>query len=215
MVDDHEISRRFTVEALRQCGCAVKPAKSISQSIELARTWLPEVIFTDWHLADGFGEDVVKGVREIWPSGRTLPRFVLITGEPPCSPGLETARAVFERILYKPCAAADLANEARPGPHCGVKEAGEGGAIEIRRLFTRELERRMPELDTLIANGQTEAAASIAHQLIASSAMCGEKKLTAAFRSLDSACREQAGAETLAHHWSKLSAMARDILAGI
>lgn len=215
VVDDHGISRRFTVAALRHCGCAVKPAEGVSESIKVACTWLPEVIFTDWRLADGYGEDVVRGVREKWPRGRALPRFVLITGESPCAPEIETARTVFERVLFKPCTAAALVNEARPVHPCGVQEAHNGSASKIRQLFGLELERRLPELDALIANGQAMAAAAISHQLIASSAMCGEEKLAAAFRSLDSACRKNAGAETLAHRWSKLSAMARDYLAGV
>ncbi len=61
VVDDHGISRRFTVAALRQNNCAVKAAAGVSESIDKACAWLPEVIFTDWRLADGLGKDVVKG----------------------------------------------------------------------------------------------------------------------------------------------------------
>ena len=112
VVDDHGISRRFTVAALRQNNCAVKAAAGVSESIDKACAWLPEVIFTDWRLADGLGKDVLRGVRNRWPSDRALPRFVLVTGDPPCSPGLATA---FDRILIKPCSAATLAGETRTG----------------------------------------------------------------------------------------------------
>ena len=215
VVDDHGISRRFTVAALRQTSCAVKAAAGVAESIDKACAWLPEVIFTDWRLADGLGEDVVRGVRNRWPRDRALPRFVLVTGESTCAPGLAAARAAFDRVLIKPCTAAALAAETRDGIPSGVKETGEAGSSGIHRLFARELERRLPEIDALITNGRTSDAASISHQLIASSAMCGQQQLAAAFRSLDTACREQAGAEILAQRWSNLSAMARDYLAGI
>lgn len=212
VVDDHAISRCFTVAALRQNNCSVKAAERVSQSIDKAIEWRPEVIFTDWRLPDGLGEDVVNGVRTGWPGDCPLPRFVLITGECPETPGLE---ALFDRVLVKPFTAADLDGEAGSGIPSGVMEPHDDGATEIRRLFAQELERKLPELDALIANGRTRDAAAISHQLIASSAMCGQEKLSAAFRSLDTACREQAGAETLAQRWIKLAAMARDYLAGI
>ncbi|MEE4217931.1 MAG: response regulator [Xanthomonadales bacterium] len=209
VVDDHGISRRFTVAALRQNNCSVKAAVGVAESVDEACAWLPEVIFTDWHLADGLGEDVVRGVRNRWPRDQALPRFVLITGEPPCACG------AFDRVLIKPCAAAALAAETRAGVPTAVKEAGDESSREIHQLFAQELERRLPELDALIADGRTRDAASISHQLIASSAMCGQQRLAAAFRALDSACREQAGADTLAQRWSNLAALARDYLAGI
>lgn len=212
VVDDHAISRRFTVAALRENNCAVKAAVGVSESIDMACAWLPEIIFTDWRLADGLGEDVVRGVRSRWPSDRALPRFILVTGDPPGPQGLAAA---FDRVLIKPCTAAALAGETRDGIPPGVMESGGESSTELHQLFTQELEQRLPELDALIANGRTSDAATISHQLIASSAMCGQQQLAAAFRALDTACRKQAGAETLALRWSNLAAMARDYLAGI
>lgn len=215
VVDDHAISRRFTVAALRQNNCAVKAAGSVAESIDKAHKWLPEVIFTDWSLADGCGEDVLNGVRKRWPLETPLPRFVLVTGQHPDAPELESAQAAFDSVLFKPCSVAALTGKAGAGTAFGVKEGGEDNKAEIHRLFRQELVQRLPQLDALISNGQKRAAAAISHQLIASSALCGQERLAAAFRSLDTACREQAGAETLAQRWSILTARVRDYLAGI
>jgi len=142
-----------------------------------------------------------------------LPRFVLMTGESPetLAGGICSG---FDSVLFKPCTAAALADEAWPDAPCTVMESPVDAA-EIRQLFRRELEQRLPELDTLIANGQVRTAASITHQLIASSLICGEQRLATAFRLLDSACREHPETGGLAQRYLRILAATEDFLANI
>lgn len=211
VVDDHRLSRQFTVAALRQTGCSVKQARDVHEAVRTGREWLPAVVLVDWHLGDGNGAEMVRRLRDHWPNGHELPRLVLLTGESPerLPPGL--ADCGFVQILTKPFEAADLLRAAQvPAQRYSVNEAGE--PFDLRLAFATELQHRFPELERSIADGETVLAAATVHQLIAGSALSGERELESELRALNEAVLNDPRPGVLADAWCRLSRSAEKFL---
>ena len=83
---------------------------------------------------------------------------------------------------------------------------------EIQDLFQQELQRNLPELDRCILDQNRDRAAGILHQLIASSAMCHERKLEAEMRTLNSACCLAGSTADLARAYYSFLESAHDFL---
>lgn len=214
VVDDHHVSRRFAVEALRQTGCSVKQATCVRRAVGIALDWRPGIVVTDWNLTDGTGGTLVQECREQWPARVPFPRFILVSGESAADLESKTASYGFDQVLGKPFIAPELAHAAFPPTGNQVQETRRGCDDDVRLLFRRELEQRLPELEQLVIGGQTIAATAITHQLLASSAICGANTLEAAIRALDCSCRGNPEPAVVAQRWCSLSAAARDYLAG-
>jgi hypothetical protein len=80
-------------------------------------------------------------------------------------------------------------------------------------MFRSELEQRLPELDSSLCALNSQAAAAILHQLIASAAMCLESRLESGLRSLDSACRRGAQPGEIARRYHAMLEFAREFIA--
>jgi CheY-like chemotaxis protein len=213
VVDDHGISRDYSVAALRQIVPAVKQAAGLREAIDLALAWLPDLLLVDIDLPDGNGLELLDRIRPRWPAGRPLPRVIVISGQPELSPEPGTLRADIDCILTKPVtldqlkAAIDFRLAARVR-----EETGHESAFQLRQYFLDELYECLPVLERAIADADRRGAASILHQLIASSAICGELKLEARLRALDRAVRRSEGAAAIVQAWCRVSETSGDIL---
>jgi CheY-like chemotaxis protein len=212
VVDDHRISRLFTMAALRQTGCSVKQATSLREGLETMLRWKPETVIVDWNLGDGNGGELVRLARLNWPANCPFPRFVLVTGNTASTLHLPGGTHCFDRVLRKPFSAADLAGAAVQSAGT-IREENTSDDDKLHRLFREELQDAMPHLDRLVAGRRTEEAARIAHRLVAGSAICGNDELELAFRRLESSCSDESRAERVAAAWSQACSAANDWLA--
>lgn len=184
IIDDHAISRHFTYEALRQFSNNIRQARTGHEAISTTRSWFPGLIYTDIHLPDTCGLSLVLKIRSAWPQELNLPHVIVITGD--SSPQLmqRAKQADIAGILLKPVRMEDIRASAQQliQLDSNVRESpmqNPGAAIdqELRELFSRELNTRLPSLDGFISQLDWLPAGEILHQLIASSAMCREKEL--------------------------------------
>ena len=177
VVDDHDISSRSAAAALRQSAGSIKRAQTAREALATALTWLPDLICMDLHLPDISGLEVIRRIRLAWPPERSQPRIIVLTGDDSGLKQSDLAGLNIERLLVKPVSGHELREAARLQPNNHINEAGAyGHKLELEILFREELEQRLPELDRLISNFDRGPAAGILHQLIASSAMCNERR---------------------------------------
>jgi len=73
----------------------IRCAGTATRALELAATWLPDVVLLDWTLPDGSGEDVVVRLRAMRAEFATLP-IVVVSGAP-------TVKALAARVGAVPC----------------------------------------------------------------------------------------------------------------
>jgi len=200
VVDDHDISSRYTVAALRQFTTSVKHAENAREAVSKALGWLPDLICTDLRLPDGNGLDVIRQIRTAWPATRTQPAVIMLTADAAGVDESELAELGVSSLLLKPVSAENLRKAARLHHINAVNETSRQGEyrLELQSLLEEELERRLPELDNCMAALDLPQAHAILHQLIASSAICGERRLERNLRRLDAACRESSGTSVLA-----------------
>lgn len=205
IIDDHAISRHFTFEALRQFSANIRQARTGQEAISTTRNWFPGLIYTDIHLPDTCGLSVVQEIRSAWPPERSLPHFVVITGD--CSTRLRRRLklAKVTEILLKPVRMEDIRASAQRiiRQDSTVQESsvhGPTAAVDhaLRELFSRELTTRLPLLDGHISQLEWKSASEILHQLIASSAMCHEQELENCARLLYQAISANPGPKTVA-----------------
>ncbi len=184
IIDDHAISRHFAVEALRSVSREIRQARTGYDALAATRHWFPALIFTDIHLPDACGLDLVQEIRSVWPQQRSLPHIVIITGDGSSLMRQRAKQINIAGLPLKPVRMDDLTTLAprllrlastvressAPGPPTATDH-------ELRKLFARELTTRLPMLDGNITQLEWKPAREILHQLIASSAMCGEQEL--------------------------------------
>ena len=173
LVDDHEISREFAAQVLKRAGTSVRQSKDIDQAVYLAIEWLPDRIITDWRLGRQTGADLVRAIRRAWPVGSPLPRFVLLTGEEGALFPDGNPPAAFDHVLYKPCSEAELTAALGLGGPCGVMEPTPPVAMQLHQSAEAELRERLPEMERLLLAGRVRRVAKLAHQVTASSGLCG------------------------------------------
>lgn len=92
VVDDEALVARALVRALSQ-RFDVQAAVSIALARDLLESWTPDVVVTDWALADGDGGDVLVHAAERAPSAL---RIVLSAQPPAARP------ALAHHVLSKP-----------------------------------------------------------------------------------------------------------------
>ena len=209
VVDDHRISREYTVAALREIAASVKQADSAEAALQTALHFLPDVICMDIDLAGASGLELIERIRERWPLDAPHPRVFFLSAEQPSPEQLRLAGTAVERFLLKPVGPQQLrailapvsATVAAPGPLQPDPE--------LRRLFRQELRHRLDELDCCISTGNLAAASALLHQLIASSGLCRERELEPRMRSMLSACREKSGPARLARSYYSMWVKAR------
>jgi CheY-like chemotaxis protein len=212
VVDDHEISRRYTVSALRQNGRTVKQAGNAEEALGLALEWLPDVLFVDLALGDADGRDLIRDIGRRWAADRPPPRIVIFSADPaPCLRRPDGLPANL-LVLTKPSSIAEI-RAAADGQAAPTNRAARAGAGEaLLSAFRSEMALRLREIDDHLLRADLKAAAAILHQLIASSAICGESGLERNLRALEHACRVAADPATLARSYLDLAAEWRDYL---
>ena len=213
VVDDHLISRRFTVAALRQWVPCVKQATSLREAVSQALTWLPDLLLIDINLPDGNGLELLGSIRRHWPRSRPLPRIVVLTGQRDIMDATAQTQQEISCMLVKPVTVAQL-KAAVSTPCAGP--AGEmskhGPSARLQALFRSELLDRLPDLERALRTSHHRRAAFILHQLIASSAMCEEMQLETDLRALDRAVRGRSGAAEIVTFWCRLAASSNRFL---
>lgn len=195
VVDDHLISREFTIAALRDVTAVVKQARSADEALRTALSDPPDAIFMDFQLAGESGPDVIGRLLASWPAAAPLPRVFILSAEPVSRDQLGASGAPVEAVLRKPVSPARLRELLVSGPRAAAP-SGERPLADsrLRDLFRRELRARLFELDHHLFTGRPGDAAAILHQLIASSGLCGEHTLESKMRAMLAECR--AGATT-------------------
>jgi CheY-like chemotaxis protein len=228
VADDHLVSRHYTVRALRQIGATVKAADTAECALSLALRWRPDAVVTDLQLPGIDGFELIRRIRRGWPRGRPPPRMVVLSA----APAAPWRRAAFaDAILVKPATPAQLQSALCAGPehriprhagqrsgHGGVSEAAGGaraGAVaadDLQALFRQELAEQLPALEASVAARDLRRARGIAHRLLASSRLCGERRLALSLEAFHVACREGARAGDVARGYYGLLAGAGQYL---
>lgn len=213
VVDDHAISRQYTIAALRQTSCSVKHAPSAREALEIALTWLPEVILLDVELAGADGFDVALRIRNAWPLATRQPRIVMLSAALPEAAGRARTRVRTDGFLVKPVSARRLrsaiAGRAREAPAPAAPALPDA---LLQQLFRAELVSRLDTLDGCLAGRDLPAARAILHQLIASSRLCRQRRLERNMLALHRACHVSCEAEKLGRRYYSLLAAAREYL---
>jgi len=184
VVDDHELSRQFTVQALRQITSRVKQAGTGRAALNMAARFRPELIFLDLNLPDTDGFTLLNEILSVWPPESPQPEIVMLSGDSSLSAGPVSKRPEKISILAKPARRRDIRKLAA---RClssagGVRESSEprgAGAPQpsLDVIFQRDLNRQGPLLDEHISSLDWRSAQGILHQMIAASAMCHETEI--------------------------------------
>jgi CheY-like chemotaxis protein len=213
VVDDHSISGRFAMAALRQSSGSIKWARTASEALAMALAWYPDLICMDLNLPDIGGLEVIRRIRLEWPADRPQPRIIVLTGDDSGSSQSDLTDLNVDRLLVKPVSRHQLREAARLQADNHIKEAGpDEHRLELENLFRQELEQRLPELDRCISNFDHDEAVAILHQLIASSAICSEHRFESALRALGVSCRRQDSTAELAQSYYAVLELAQEYL---
>jgi CheY-like chemotaxis protein len=211
IVDDHEVSRRFTLEALRQNAVAVKQTDSAEAAFALALDWRPDVMLVDLHLHEYSGLDLIERLLRHWPADDRPPRMIVMSAmiDPQCTD--DRVAQLTYRVLGKPASTGEILEAILPDRGHGAVAEAKGATQTLQQLFRQELRLRMPELESTLSALDLTASRTILHQLIASSAICRHHTLEARMRELDKACRD-GDLKSVARPWYALMCEARDHL---
>lgn len=191
VVDDHGVSSQHAVSALGRCAGQVRLEHHAEGALVQALAWHPDVICTDLHLPELDGIELIRRIRASWPVDRRPPRIVLLTGDRNALTRNDLSSLNIDHILIKPVSGGQLrkAIQTTTVDEAGMAYQSRAGT-ELLQLFLEELEHRLPELDRCISLADHRKAAHILHQLIASAAMTGERKLESSLRALAAQCNE-------------------------
>lgn len=220
VVDDHGLSRRYTVAALRQAGLSVKAAGTPFAALHTALAWLPDAVFVDIDLPAMDGYEWMARLREAWPQARPQPRLIVLsagTGRPQLP---TSATLGADAVLRKPASPAMLCASlcATPAPAAAAVPPDLPDTSPLRppgralaRLFHRELAHSLRQLDHLLFEPDLAAAGVVVHRLIASSRMCRARRLEERLRALHAAF-DSGRPRPVAHAYNGLLACARPLL---
>jgi CheY-like chemotaxis protein len=213
VVDDHGISNRYAVAALRQCSGHVLQAQTAREALQIALSWFPDLICMDIQLPDSNGLEVIRRIRRAWPRERLQPRIVIMTGDGSELRQSDLVALKVECLLVKPVSGRQLREATGLHRNTQISEMGSGcHNQEMQDLFRQELQRNLPKLDRCISDLNRDRAAGILHQLIASSAMCHQRKLEAEMRTLNGACHLDSSSADLARAYYSFLEAAHDFL---
>lgn len=202
VADDHLVSRRYTVRALRQIGATVKAADTAESALTVALRWHPDAVVTDIHLPGIDGLELIGLIRRGWPRSQPPPRIIVLSADPAAH---WQRAAAADAILVKPATPAQLRAALCAGPtetgEPGADNEDRAGAVaadDLQALFRQELAEQLPALEASVAARDLRRARGIAHRLLASSRLCGERRLELSLQAFHAACREGARAGDVA-----------------
>lgn len=206
VVDDHAMSRRYTVAALRQNGATVKASGTPQTALAIALRWLPDAICTDLQLPGMGGRELIRRIRQGWPATRPQPLIVVLSADP--APLASRQQPLVDRVLTKPATPAQLRAALAAQPADRVMEGADGAAplpaTELQQLFRKELTLRLPDLESRLARKEFSQVRAILHQLLASSRLCGDRRLETDLQALHTACRDDARAAEVGRRYCDL-----------
>jgi len=213
VVDDHAISRHYTITALRQIAASVKQAATAGEALSLALAWQPHLILLDVELYGTSGFDLALQIRQAWPDAERQPRIIMLSAERTGAAKRLAAQIPVDAFLVKPV---DLRRLIEAVGDCWLKPHTPAPSAEplaeLGPMFRQELAVRLDELDRCLADSEFQAASSILHQLIASSRLCRERRLERTLLDLQRACQGHPGARMLARCYFAVRASARQVL---
>jgi CheY-like chemotaxis protein len=208
VVDDHDISRQHTVEALSAVICRVHQASDGHAAIECALRYLPDLVFMDIHLPDREGLSLMHDIRKAIPPDKPSPEFVILSGDGSDYMRQEAQESGASGILIKPVSAHEIRRTAitRLQIQHGVQETHadhpcQHSRRKLKQSFLKELDTRLPQLDQDVSSLDWSSAAELTHQLIASSALCEERNIEFHCRRLHEALIRQSPVSTIAQSY--------------
>ena len=213
VVDDHAASAHHMVKSLSRLGVSARQAATGKNALRITTHWLPDLVFMDLCLPDMDGLEVIRKIQAGWPCSYPGPEFVVLSGNDPRLRQDELEKLGIEHAMTKPISGQRLRDlftlqlekqTAPPEP--------DPLQAELRDLFKAELEKRLPELDQHLLSNNHDQAAGLVHQLIASSAMTGEKRLESQFLLLNRLLRQPVAPAELARAWYRTLEAAQDYL---
>ena len=198
MVDDHDLSRRYAVAALRQSGAAVKAAACPDAAFGLALDWRPQVIFVDLRLPGTHGFAWMDRLYVAWPAALPRPRLIVLSASREPVPHQTPAGTPIDAALLKPAAPDALRRALSPRAPPGVRERHRTPRPPLPdpaliALFREELTARLRLLDRLLSERELGRAVPVLHRLIASARICRADRLEAQLAALRDLCRDDAG----------------------
>jgi len=213
VVDDHAASAHHMVNSLSRLGVPTKQAATGKNALRITADWLPDLVFMDLCLPDMDGLEVIGQIQAGWPGPYPLPEFVVLTGNDPRLRQDELDKLGVTYAMTKPISGQRLRDlvTLRHEKQTAPMEPDPLQA-ELRDLFKAELEQRLPELDHHLSINNHGKAAELVHQLIASSAMTGEKRLESQFLLLNRLLRQPFAPAELGRAWYRTLEAAQDYL---
>lgn len=137
VVEDNKFMRGILGELLRQIGFAkLHFAADGLEGIELFRTWLPKIVFTDWNMPVMNGVEFVNWVRNSPDSPNPETPMVMITGNNQHQEILEARDAGVTEFIAKPVTVAAIMNRLNScllEPRKFVRSASYVGPCRRRR----------------------------------------------------------------------------------
>jgi len=199
LVDDHDLSVRHALTILNTPKHEVRIALSADEAVDLALSWLPDLLFVDLYLDGLEGIAIIRKIRRGWPTATPLPKIVVLTADRSRLDRVEAEQLRIDRVLVKPVSGRQLRDCVFDSGRGPVNENGDRGhSAELRQMFREELEDRLPELDRCMAGLERDRIPHILHQLIASAAIAGDTGFESALRALDGKCRRGGTSEEIA-----------------
>lgn len=189
VVDDHEISRLFTVRALRETVRTVKQARSGAEAITAAAEFRPGLVFMDLQLPDMHGLDAIAAIRSAWPTEIPSPDFIVLSADNCADTQRRLGKLAICSVLPKPVRRQQIRDAAagRYGQPAPPKQ-GTVSEATLGKLLEAELQRDLAELDRQIARLDWQRATATAHRLTATAAMRERPRLESALRELQRVC---------------------------
>ena len=174
VIDDHAISRHFTITALKQLAVTVRQARTGNEAITIARSCLPGLIFTDINLPDSCGLAVIAEIRKAWPPAQALPGIIIVTGDSSSRLRRRINQAGIDEILLKPVPMQDIVSSAlrviqmdTSVQEKSVQSPAATIDYELGKLFSQELITRLPALDEYISQLKWKPAADKTANVVA------------------------------------------------
>lgn len=213
VVDDHAASAHHMVESLAPLSVSTRQASTGKSALRIITHWLPDLIFMDLCLPDMDGLEVIRKIQAGWPCSYQGPEFVVLTGNDPRLRRDELEKLGVKHAMTKPISGQRL-RDLVTFQHEKLTAAGKPDTLqsELGVLFKAELEQRLPELDHHLLSNNHDQAAGLVHQLIASSAMTGEKRLESQFLLLNRLLRRPVAPAELARAWYRILEASQDYL---
>jgi CheY-like chemotaxis protein len=213
IVDDHDLSIRHALASLENSSSEIRAAYSAEEALRLVKTWLPDVICMDLHLQDSEGIEVIRKIRQTWPSRQLAPKIIVMSGDNLGLSGQDMAALQIDCLLVKPISGYQL-RQLTGVTRSGYKSipSNEKCEPELYGLFLNELSERLPQLDDCFARLELNEIADILHQLIASAAISQELRFESELRILNASCQNGGTHHEIATRYHAVLESARKLM---